>query len=155
MKHILCLIGLHDWDGNTEEGYPAPHCKRKGCGKKYRRWFGRVVQQNIVCGGDVCAGDIIHQHKPTPKLVDPVDNWREVEQKQKALIQRVMSIVTEEEKKTIPSAVSDILSGGWSPATTRLALNLVKDQIGEDEKYRKYLAEKWIKFWNDNPEIHF
>lgn len=75
--------------------------------------------------------------------------------RQQEFIKRLFSIVTEEEKKTIPLEVSGILGGGWSPATTDQAIRLVKAQLGEDERYRKYLAEMWLKEWNAHPETHF
>lgn len=63
MKRLLCLIGLHDWDGHTNPSYPVPRCRR--CG----RWYAprNVAQKNIVAGGDVCAGNIYHDSKPKDK----------------------------------------------------------------------------------------
>ena len=37
--HPLCLIGIHDWDGNTEPWYPAPRCRR--C----KRWHSRKLHE--------------------------------------------------------------------------------------------------------------
>lgn len=60
VSRLFCVVGMHDWDGNTDPNYPAPRCRR--CG----RWYmpRNVVQKNIICGGDVCAGNIYRTTEP-------------------------------------------------------------------------------------------
>lgn len=38
IRRILCFLGFHEWDGHTDENYPAPqciHCKRWHWRKKH------------------------------------------------------------------------------------------------------------------------
>lgn len=65
-RRLLCLIGLHAWDGHTEPEYPAPRCIHCGA------WYGprNVTQKNIICGGDVAAGNIYHNGERKSKDKD-------------------------------------------------------------------------------------
>lgn len=74
-------------------------------------------------------------------------------------ITRVLSILTEDERRSIPPELIQMATGkgmqSWSPATKHMACKVIKQMIGEDEGMRNHYISKWIEFWTANPEIHF
>jgi hypothetical protein len=67
---------------------------------------------------------------------------------------RVLSVLTTDELAHVGAIIS-LTTKEWSPATRYAALGVIKDVIGEDAGMCEYIVTKWLRNWNEHPEIHF
>ena len=98
----------------------------------------------------------------TPTPISPQNTDKEYEHLEKLskrmdkVWTRILGCLTEEERKDVPHEIISL--GGdssWSPATRDMAINFLKDMIGEDHNSRIERGKRWKKWWKENPEIHF